>query len=295
MAQLVKDMNKTVVYGTPEVSGVVGSPAIAAYTSVKYVLQETWTLAAGITLITEATNSTNSDGAWTCKAAGFYIYPWNIAFKTEGFSRWWAFGYDNGTGFVYDVPLYLGSKNLGGHTVYVYEKTNVPVYTYHKAVPAVASVAYQPMTPNQISYSMAVGWDNNKGISIDPLTVDNKLEFTLSTGITGAFIGIGPYTDLSTLVAQFSYGMLVSPGGIAVYEKGIIKTILSTKPSAKVSIFKRADNTIVFFADYKGETKSYSTGQVSGDSYIHVHLYTSLDKVTAAKFIKGKFVHGGTK
>lgn len=280
MAQLVKDVGKVVIYGTKGTAGIVGSPAIPAYSTVKYITSKQWVPGPGITFKYVVTAPSNSSGCW--------------AYDADRNSYWYAFGYPKGRGIV-GVPLYLGSENTGTHPIWVYEEKTYPVWTYHAAVPAVPAVAYVPMNPNEISISNVVGWSNNKGRSALPLLKGSVYSFNVSTGITGAFIGVGPKLDSDKGITLFANSILISPAGIEIFELGQSKGLLCSSSNVNLYIFKRSDNSIVYRAEKNGVTNTKLGGSVVEEAYIHVRLYTSLDKITKSEYLTKRIVLGGTK
>lgn len=282
MTILRKDYVTSVILGTPEIQGVEGTPGRPAYWSLERVSSYEWVDAPGVTWKKVPIDySGSTTGFWTYDQTGKAIWV-STAGMTDPvlLGNMWRW-----------VPLYLGSENIPpGLTLKRYQKVTKLVPTYHRAEPAVATVPYSPAKPNQISYSLNAGW-NSYAISINPLEKGKYLLFNVASGITGAFVGIGPRSKYGAQISSFTHGLLIDPSGIKVYENGEVKATLrsSAKTLSMMRIYRLADNTIVYAVTTESESAAYEStvAAYAGDLYVHGFLYSGGDQILSAQFLTG--------
>ena len=213
MTILKKDMVPIVTLGTPEIQAVVGHPARKAYWTVErreitgFIMVEglTWQRVPLLSLADVAIRFTDP-------VTGRLITLWH--------------GMDSVfTGTMWDVEYYLDGRPVKpGEVIATWGTVVEEIWTYHPAVPAVASVAYRPATPTVIEMSYNAGW-NSYAVSIGKVADGQFVEYDIPSGNSGVFVGLGPSSLYGQPLAAFDYGVLADVQGIKVFERG--KTVRS--------------------------------------------------------------------
>jgi len=174
-------------------------------------------------------------------------------------------------------------------------QTSTIVTTYHPAQPAILGTPAVPPIPPQINFIENIGW-NTWARSIEQLLPGKFIEYTVSVGARGAFVGIGGASELGNMIRSFQYGILIDLSGIWVFELGVkVKLLMATDLStARIRIYLQADNTIIYFIIAGTESLVHECPikakpvQLYGCAY----LYSASDTITSARLPTGEVKFG---
>jgi hypothetical protein len=284
MSVLSKPFREEITLGSPGRSAVQGTPGTPAYYSSELVEVEKWVDGPGITW--QPVQCRTTSGRWTENIVGDIVWIGSeldpiVSGSIQCFQ-----------------PLYLGSTDVSGRIIKYPTTVFELQQTYHPAVPAVASVSMVAPTPNEIAYHNNYGW-NSYAISKEPLLPGEFIEFTVSPGATGVFVGIGGTHQYSQRIESFRHGLIADTVGLHIYEDGVTKSALrnTITPASTVRIYRQQDGEIVYVITTI--TKSIETAVAKstqpitrGDLYAHAYIYSSGDQIRTASFKTGKVVFG---
>jgi hypothetical protein len=178
----------------------------------------------------------------------------------------------------------MSTINLNGVQLSIFACTTTSHYVCNPAVSATPSIPGIPATPSQVIVSLNVGW-NSHSRSTDTLDAGGYIAFTLDPSNTGAFIGVDTVGKDTQQPELFSYGLLVDPSGVMVYEHGVVVATLAAGYTGltEFHIERWADGTIQYAADASRYTSAV-TANTSDVLYAYSMLYSGNDRVLCASF-----------
>lgn len=278
MTILKKDLVPIVTLGTPEIQAVVGHPARKAYWTVERREITGWIMVEGLTwqrvpLLSLADVAIR----FTDPVTGQLITIWH--------------GMDSVfTGTMWDVEYYLDGRPVKpGEVIATWGTVVEEIWTYHPAVPAVASVAYRPATPTTIEMSYNAGW-NSYAVSIGKVADGQFVEYDIPSGNSGVFVGLGPSSLYGQPLAAFDYGVLADVHGVKVFERGKTVRSLTNNISTRYTVRLHRQGGRVTYSVLNGATivaTCESAKSVAGGTVLiaHGYMYRGGDVIADAEIL----------
>lgn len=169
------------------------------------------------------------------------------------------------------------------------------VATYIPGQTAIIGRPAIPATPTVVDYLLKRGWDTTAR-SIEPLSHENYIEFSVNQGTGGAFLGLGPqgFDDHST--GSFPHAMVVDDYGIAVMENGVkVHTLKSThKGTARLRITVQPYRIVVYMVVTDTDVQVYVSETKAQNVWLYGYgrIYTSGDVIVDAVIAEGQVQFG---
>lgn len=254
---LEKRITTTVIPGNPGTPATPGTPARPAYCATSSVDVCEWIPNPAIT------------------------YRWELVPAYFDGLRWVPAHYES-VPYVNGVHLY----DLGGIPTVVGSCHTKDVTTCYPAQAAIPGDPGLPPTPSQIITSQNLGW-NSHSRAIDPLDVDAILNFTVSAGVRGVFVGVGGAGLDGQPIGVYNHGMLIDASGVWVFELGVkVHQLAASHTSLTALQIERGyDGSITYRADASEYVSATLPG--SGTLYPYAYMYSGGDRIMCASYTAG--------
>lgn len=161
------------------------------------------------------------------------------------------------------------------------------------AVPAIPAI---PPTPTQVNRYTNEGW-NTSARSVAQLTPGNYFRFSVMSGVSGAFLGIGPDGLDGQGISKFTHAIICDRAGVHIQENNVQVALLKNRQyaSSLLRIHRHVDGHIVFVSTTEQETLVYTSAvpySVLVPTFVYGILYSSGDQILSAEYKTGIVSYG---